>query len=316
MGAFGRTRRFGATVACRGTARRYDCHLFMARRGPTRTLFVTGKGGAGKSLVAGALAQEAARHGLRVALVDAVDPEDLTDRSGARTGPKVEKAVLEPRAALRHLLARLLRFSFLSDRLMDSRTFSAVAAAAPGLSDLVRLDYLREMAHGRVRGRFDLLVVNAPASGHGVGLLEAPRKIADVLPVGPAAAVARAARDFTIDSTSFRVVVVALPEELSVAETSELHAELKRLRVDVSPTVVNGVYPQRAGLEQTEWLRRHPGSSDARLYIARRDRQLALLADMASPRGALVVLPYLFRGVTVASADRARLFDAVATGWA
>jgi anion-transporting ArsA/GET3 family ATPase len=275
-------------------------------------LFVTGKGGAGKSLVAAALAQEAERHGMRVALVDAVDAEDLTDLSGAPTPSKVEKVVLEPRLALRHLLTRLLRFSFLSSRLMDSRTFSAVAAAAPGLSDLLRLDYLRELAHGRVRGRFDLLVVNAPASGHGVGLIEAPQKIADVLPMGPAAAVARAAREFTTDRTGFRAVVVALPEELSVAETAELHRDLERLGVSVSPTVVNGVYPERAGAEQTDWLRNHSGSSDARLYIARRERQLALLEEIASPQGPPVVLPYLFKGLTMSAADRSRLFEAVA----
>jgi anion-transporting ArsA/GET3 family ATPase len=290
--------------------------ILMPKRGATRTLFVTGKGGAGKSLVAGALAREAVRHGMRVVLVDAIDPEDLTDLSAARTEPKVEKAVLEPRLALRHLLTRLLRFSFFSDRLMDSRTFSAVAAAAPGLSDLVRLDYLRELAHGRVSGRFDLLVVNAPASGHGIGLLEAPHKIADLFPVGPAAAVARAAREFTLDHRSFRAVVVALPEELSVAETEELHNELRRLRVGVSPTVVNGVYSERADPEQTEWLRTHPASSDARLYIERRERQLGLLREMASPQGAPIVLPYLFKAAAVGASDRGRLFDAVVRGWA
>lgn len=284
----------------------------MAARFTACTLFVTGKGGAGKSLVAGALAQEGARRGLRVALVDAVDPEDLTDLSGPRTGRAIEFLSLEPRSALRHLLTRLLRFGFLSDRLMDSRTFSAVAAAAPGLYDLVRLDYLRELAEGRVRGRYDLLVVNAPASGHGVGFLEAPRLVGDVVPLGPAATVARAARAFTTAGPRFRAVVVALPEELSLAETRDLHAELQRLGVAVTPTVVNGVYPARASAEQAAWLLSNPGSSDARLYIARRERQLGLLEAMASPAGPALTLPYSFKGVAVAAADRARLFDVVA----
>ena len=114
------------------------------------------------------VAVEAAERGLRVALVDAVDPTDSADEhvDGAPRG--VARIALDPREALRRLLGRTLRFGFLADRLMDSRTFSAVAAAAPALADLVRIDCLREVAAGNVAGAFDVVVVNAPSSGHGV----------------------------------------------------------------------------------------------------------------------------------------------------
>jgi anion-transporting ArsA/GET3 family ATPase len=279
----------------------------------TRTLFVTGKGGAGKSFVAAELAREGAARGLRAAVVEAAAAET---RARPRT-PCAEGAaepwtriVLDPREALRRLLMRLLRFGFLSNRLMDSRTFSAVAAAAPGLYDLVRMDYLAELATGRAGGRFDLLVVDAPASGHAVAMLEAPRRIEELVPLGPAAAVARAARALTAEAASFRAVVVALPEELSITETAELHAALERIEVGAAPTVVNGVYPERATGDQTAWLSAHPAaSSDARLHAARRERQLSLAARVASPGGPPVVLTRSFGTASLEASERARLFE-------
>jgi anion-transporting ArsA/GET3 family ATPase len=281
-----------------------------ARSAPT--LFVTGKGGAGKSSVAQALALEAARRGMRVGLVEALDGDQR--RCAPSTVGGIDHLVLDPRHALRHLLARLLRFGFLSDRLMDSRTFSAVAAAAPGLYDLVRLDYLRELAEGRARASFDLLVIDAPASGHGIGLLEAPHLVSELAAIGPARTVAHAARAFISQNPAFRAVVVALPEELSVAETAETHAALSRLHVSVTATVVNGVYPQRASEPQAAWLRRHEGSTDARLYLERRERQIDLADGIASPGGPRVVLPYAFAGEAIAASERSRLFEVLTRG--
>jgi hypothetical protein len=274
-----------------------------------RTVYVTGKGGAGKSLVATELAIEALARGRRVALVDTVDRTHPTTGFD-RLPPKIEHVRLDPRDALRALLARLLRMRFLSDRLMDSRTFSAVAAAAPGLSDLVVLDAVREVAAGRAAGRFDLVIVNAAASGHSIAMLEAPRRIADLVTRGPVAAVARDARDFTLDDR-FRVAVVALAEELAVAETNELHRDLGRLGVAVTPTVVNGVYCARSTAEQADWMRVHAGFDDARLYLSRRDRQLGLASAVASPAGAPVLVPYLFDGARLPASDRGRLLDAL-----
>jgi anion-transporting ArsA/GET3 family ATPase len=275
-----------------------------------RTLFVTGKGGAGKSLVAREVAAEAAARGVRAALVDAVDPADATDEHVEDGAMGVERIVLDPREALRRLLGRTLRFGFLADLLMDSRTFSAVAAAAPALADLVRVDCLRELAAGRsAAGDFGLVVVNAPASGHGVAMLEAPIRIAEIASGGPGAAVAAAAREYTSDASRFRVAAVALPEELSVVETGELHAELERISVAASATVVNGVYPGLANNAQRAWLARSNVSGDARLYVARRERQLELTRGIASPAGEPLVLPYLFDGERLGAGDRARLFE-------
>jgi anion-transporting ArsA/GET3 family ATPase len=286
----------------------------MARR-QARTLLVTGKGGVGKSLIAHELAVEAAARGLRVSLVDAVAPEDRWDERVESDVPSVDRFTLDTGEALHHMLARVLRFGAFADFLMDSRTCSAVAAAAPGLADFVRIDYLRELAWGRVRGRRDLVIVNAPASGHCVAMLEAPLRIGELARRGPGSAAAREAREFVQDRRAFRVAVVATPEELPVLETAELHAELARLDVSATVTLVNGVYPPLTTEEQERWLATKEVSDDARLYLARRRRQLALTATIASPAGAPLVLPYVFETPSIPGADRARIFDVLCGAW-
>jgi anion-transporting ArsA/GET3 family ATPase len=145
-------------------------------------------------------------------------------------------------------------------------------------------------------------------------LLEAPHLVSELAAIGPARTVAHAARAFISQNPAFRAVVVALPEELSVAETAETHAALSRLHVSVTATVVNGVYPQRASEPQAAWLRRHEGSTDARLYLERRERQIDLADGIASPGGPRVVLPYAFAGEAIAASERSRLFEVLTRG--
>jgi anion-transporting ArsA/GET3 family ATPase len=284
------------------------------RSGRARVLYVTGKGGAGKTSVASLLAAGCASHGETVALVgvtDVVDPSTIDRSTGVDAG--VHCITLDERHALHHLLTHLLKFRMLSDRLMDSRTFSSVAAAAPGVKDLVYLSYLRELADGRTGSRFDTVVVDAPASGHSVPLLEAPRRVLELVPIGPIARIAREADALVRDHRHLTAVIVTLPEELGVTETLELHRALRGLDVAVAPIVINGVYPERLTSVQRSWLDEHGGSSDALLHAARRRRQLELLEPLRSLAGAesaLHLLPFDFgagrtnREAAVELADR------------
>ena len=283
----------------------------MATRAGARVLYVTGKGGVGKSFVAAELAHAAASRGLETALVDVAGQAFAVAEPSGDAGPRVDRITLDPRTALRHLLTRLLRFGFLSNRLMDSRTFSAVAAAAPGLRDLVYLSYVRDLADGRIGHRFDLVVVNGVASGHTIAMLEAPARVAELVAMGPAASIARATRELVADARRFRVAVVTLPEELCVTETGELHAALARLAVAITPTVINGVYPRRAAEGQARWLEENRVSQDAALYLARRRRQLAFVEHVASPGGKPVIFPYRFDGEPTSSVDRDALLGAI-----
>jgi len=271
----------------------------------TQVLYLTGKGGVGKSFVARLLADVAASRGLRTALVrmhtdgagDAVGNRvgaGAPDAGKGSSGAAAATVSLDQDRALRHLLTRVLRFRFLSNRLMDSRTFSAVASAAPGVKDLVTLSYLRDLAAGEVAPGHDLLIVDGVASGHSVPLLAAPRRVHELLRVSPAARVAADVETFVHDARRFRAVIVTLPEELCVGEAIELTADLDDLGVSMTRPIVNCIYPPGATRAQATWLREHDASDDSLLYLSRRERQLELATRLEHDGAQPLLFPFLF----------------------
>jgi len=281
----------------------------------TRTLYVTGKGGAGKSFVTALLAREAARRGVRTAVVELVDERPSPEDAEPPKSAWVRRIVLDQRAALGHLLTRLLRLPFVTRRLLDSRTFSAVSAAAPGVKEIVYVSYLRDLAFGRTPHQADLVLVNGLASGHSRALLSAPERTRRLIALGPVTGVVEDAASFVTDADRFRVTVVTTPEELAVSETEELHDALADAHVPVTATVVNGVYPPRLTADQLAWVRKHEASSDAMLYMNRRARQLALAERVASPAGEPLLLPFFFGSSPLEARTRGRLYEALVGGW-
>jgi anion-transporting ArsA/GET3 family ATPase len=93
-------------------------------------------------------------------------------------------------------------------------------------------------------GPFEIVVLDAPASGHGVSLLTAPRLLAEVIESGPVGALGRELAAFVADAERCGVVVVTSPEEMPVQEAIELAATLdERFGRRPDLLVVNGVYP-------------------------------------------------------------------------
>ncbi len=299
------------------------------RTGPARILFVSGKGGTGKSFVAEALARSAVSHGLDVALLrvraaagadehgsQAAEPATTGSGSSHRRGRAAPSAtfketVLDERATLEKFLTRVLRLGFVARRLLDSRTFSAIAAATPGLRDLVTLSAITALAsHGRRRG-FDLIVVDAPASGHTIPLLTAPALVLDIAPLGPVAQEARAARALIANESRFLPLIVTTPEELAVTEALSLYDDLLGAGIPAPRIVVNGLWPGHLRPEHVEWLLTTGASIDALLYEKRRRRQLELVAVLEHRVGRCPTLPFTFREDEVPEAAIAALLDTV-----
>lgn len=298
------------------------------RNVPARILFVSGKGGTGKSFVAEALAHQAAARGLEVALVrvraapGSGGEDGGGDRSvqsarratahGGATQPATFHAItLDERATLEKFLTRVLRLGFVARRLLDSRTFSAVAAAAPGLRDLVTLTAITALASPRRRRSFELVVVDAPASGHSVPLLTAPRQVLEIAPVGPVAREARAARQLVGDTQLFLPLIVTTPEELAITEALSLCDDLLDAGVAAPRVVVNGLWPGHLAAEHVDWLLGSQASSDALLHLKRRQRQLELIAVLERRVGRCPTLPFTFKEDEVPRAAIAALLDTV-----
>jgi anion-transporting ArsA/GET3 family ATPase len=272
-------------------------------------VIVTGKGGVGKSTVAAALAQAAQAAGRRVLAVD-VDGSGLAALLGhpdaalepRLVAPRLHVAGLEPRAALTDFVRGLLPLPLLSRRLLESTTFQIVAAAAPGLPEFLVLRTIGtwlEAKRGR-RGRWDLIVVDAPASGHSLPLLATPHTLGTLARIGPIADT-MARMDRTLRDPSHSAIwLVTLPEELSVRETIELHASLTSdPGLPVAPPVVNAVLPPRftaadaRAIEHDERDGEHPVILGARLELARRRAALAQLAKLRHALGRTPVrLPF------------------------
>ncbi len=215
-----------------------------------RVLFVTGKGGVGRTTIAALLAEAAA-------------PARLLDINGS----------FDERETVAALLDRLVRVRPVSRRLRNSRSFQALAAALPGLADIARLDALRQ------RSERNRLVIDGQASGQALAMLLAPARLSRLALVGPARRLAHELARFVTDETRMSVVVVTSPEEMSVNEARQTCRALTG--EGIAPRLLlNGVYPERLDREQTAWLERTELSTDALLHLARRRRQLAAVAEL------------------------------------
>ncbi|HEY4097324.1 MAG TPA: ArsA-related P-loop ATPase, partial [Baekduia sp.] len=200
-------------------------------------LVVTGKGGVGKSTVAAALGMAAAARGLRTIVAEVASRDDVSrtlspDGDGA-AGRSAERALgeglhhisIDPESALEEYLRDQLPRG-VSDLLASSRTFSYLTAATPGLRELLTVGKVWELAQAdrRTPGArpYDLVILDAPATGHGVAILTAPGSFADAARLGPVARHGGIIHAMLADPEQTGIVAVATPEEMPVNETLAL----------------------------------------------------------------------------------------------
>jgi anion-transporting ArsA/GET3 family ATPase len=221
-----------------------------------KLVFVTGKGGVGKTTVASALALFASQRGKRV-LVCEVDAKG--DVSGFYEAPPTgfaEKEVLpglfvmtmDTEASLREYLKLQLRIPVIGRIGPLAKAFDFVATAAPGVREILTVGKLCYEVRER---NYDLVVVDAPASGHIVGQLAAPQAINDLVKVG----LIRSQTDWMLDILSDPAqtgrVAVCTPEEMPVNETIDLAVRVKKeTTVKMSAVVVNRVLPELFGRQE------------------------------------------------------------------
>jgi len=235
-----------------------------------RLIFVTGKGGVGKSTVAAALGVAAARHGKRTIVCEVAQQERMSyvfHREGVgyretEIGEDLFAFSIDPQRALEEYLQMQIRIKPVYDLMFKNRIFTYFAAATPGLRELVTIGKVWELAQldRRVKKstKYDLVIVDAPATGHGLGLLRTPKTFGDIARVGPIKRQADTIYEFITDPSLTSVVAVAWPEEMPVNETIDLQRNLKReLGVPLDRIFMNGIYPQLFTDEEAVVLREH-----------------------------------------------------------
>ena len=227
---------------------------------------VSGKGGVGKSVVAAALALVASRHGKNTLLVE-LDTEDrLADLFGAKPiGDKIEPLRenisglnLDPRTVLVDFFRSHIRVQAIYDRILDSRTFNYFYEAAPALKELVCLGKIHRLVHETAwwssRPKWDVIVFDAPATGHGLGLLNVPEAASGIL-MGSVKTSALKVRDMFRDPAITALNVVTIPEEMPVNEAIMLHRQARdELRVPFGCLFLNSVFPEHFSEEDARAL--------------------------------------------------------------
>ena len=229
-----------------------------------RLVFVTGKGGVGKTTVALALGLAGARRGLRTIVCEVAHQERFSRMLGregvgyeeTEIGENLHAISLDQQHTLEEWVTYQLPSRHLAGLLYRNRIFQHLTAAAPGIKELVTIGKIWELAQLQRKTKdarpYDFVVVDSPATGHGLGMLRAPRTFGDIARVGPIRAQADKIHNFIV-SDKTGVLAVALPEEMPVNETLEYRDDLSGLR-PLDAAVVNGVYDERFTDEEIESL--------------------------------------------------------------
>jgi anion-transporting ArsA/GET3 family ATPase len=260
--------------------------------------FVTGKGGVGKTTVALATALAAARDGRRVVLCEVAGQVRATRLYGAeapRPGREVQldeglwATTIDPVLALEEWAGRQIGSRRLVGLLTHSNAFAAFVNAAPGARELVAITKAWELSQPErwVKGmrRYDLVVLDGPASGHGVGMLRTPRTFAEIARVGPIAAQARKVVALLEDPARSAVVAVALPAELSISETVDLEDRVAAaLGRPLDAVVVNGMLPRRFSAAEIDRVMARDGSVPGPIAAAARRQHGQASAQQAQLR--------------------------------
>jgi anion-transporting ArsA/GET3 family ATPase len=210
---------------------------------------------------------------------------------------------------MREYVLLQLKVRAMRDMLFRSRIFGYLAAATPGLKELVTIGKIWELAQldrkvkkGR---KYDLVIVDAPATGHGIGFLQTPRTFANIARVGPIHSQAQQLDRLITDQEHTGVAIVALPEEMPVNESATLERDLRdEVGVAVDRVYMNGLYPERFSPKEAERLAELAGGENGsaraavRAAVSEHNRARSQRAQLARLRrrveAPVKTLPFLF----------------------
>ena len=292
----------------------------------------------GKTTVAAALARMAARAGLSALVVEVEGKSGLAAAFGTEV-LSYDEVVLSPAspdgtaevrartitpdgALVEYLEDKGLRR--LSRRLLRGGAVDVVATSAPGIKDILVLGKVKQLERAEAA---DLIVLDAPASGHAMRFLMSARGLLDAVNVGPLQAQARDVLEMLTDPERCQVVLVTLAEETPVNEVVETAYTLEdKVGTNLGPVVVNGLYPVLEGLDADPEaaaaaldVSLRPGEAEALRRAADfRSRRQALQAEQVGRLSAALALPQLHLpalfDAELGLSQIDRLADALATG--
>ena len=261
-------------------------------------IVVTGKGGVGKTTLAAVLGRWLASTGRRTLLLE-IDPRESlhqllgTEPSGGNivpAGARLSSQNVQAQAVIFDLVREKVPIRALARRIVESPVFQHFADGAPGLKEMAVLGYALRMVEGFYRRQVDVVVLDAPATGHGASMLAAPMLLSQSIAGGQLGEMAGSLARFIADPSRCGVVLVTMGEEMPVQEAIELTALLEeKLGRPPELVVANALYPPPP--------RTAPRGTDKALMTLWRERHAVNRRELGRLRrrwgGPLVELPLL-----------------------
>ena len=230
-----------------------DVATFCAQ---SHVLVLAGKGGVGKTTMTAAVARMAADVGKTVLIVELEGKSGIAAAFGRGDDLGYEEEALGERIRARRLTPDDALVEYLEDhglkrvskRLAHSGLLDVVATAIPGIRDILVLGKVKQLERAEVA---DLILVDAPATGHAITFLTSARGMVDAARGGPLRTQAQDVVELLSDPARCRVILVTLPEELPVSETIESAYTLEdKAGVQLGPVIVNACDPEPSGLDR------------------------------------------------------------------
>ncbi|MCG3172152.1 MAG: hypothetical protein GMKNLPBB_00297 [Myxococcota bacterium] len=277
-----------------------------------RTIYVTGKGGVGKTTTAAALAKWAASENRRVLLFEINSQGRLPAIFGGpplghaprELAPGIWGANINPRESMHEYALLVLKFELLYRTIFRNKLVDYFLTAVPSLAELCMTGKIWH--HHQVTGEYlgtpppDLIIVDCPASGHAYTLLHTPKVIAELTPPGPMKENAQKMWDYFSSPYDAASVFVTLPEEMPVNETLEFEKKFRDAGLPGGPVIINRVLPgyenaarwaaARRNIQQLDGAARMVESHAIRL--ARQQEQMDILRQRL-PRHQVVEIPWI-----------------------
>jgi len=268
-----------------------------------RLIVVSGKGGVGKTTLSLTLALLASRRGKRVCLAEIHSEEQVAHvldhppvgYKETEIMPHVWGINILPRKAFEEYVLMQIKFRAIFKAVFENKLVQNFVEATPGLSDMVTIGKVYALTQS-----YDLVIVDAPATGHGLALLEIPSIVSRATRVGPLKTDADKIDDLLHDSSRTQVVLATLPEEMPVTETIEMNTVLEqKLKLPLGPCFLNQVESEiftPAEIKKINQLPEKPALKILKSLISRAEQSAEYarrIEKAVSPRP-LIPLPFVY----------------------